>query len=301
MPYKESVLAQAIKEPLYTLYLPDDDRPQGELFASNVQKMPWSEDFEIDHEEHTVRLKDSSNGSDTSSACNAAFAKVINEAIDKDIFRTIHQQHSEMFPILGAKYPVQLERFAADLFGITARGAHLTVYTTNKYGMRIWVPRRSPSLFTYPNKLDTTVAGGVSAGETPMQNIIREAQEEASLPADLLQKGIRTTGVLTYISYELEKPGGNESCVVPDMIYVFDLEVDSDVVPVPEDGEVKEFYLMSVDEIQEALAKGEFKTNSAVVMLDFFIRHGIITPDNEKDYAEIVMRMHRRLPFPTSA
>ncbi len=206
-----------------------------------------------------------------------------------------------MFPILGAKYPVRLERFAADLFGITARGAHLTVYTMTKDGMRIWVPRRSPSLFTYPGKLDTTVAGGVSAGETPMQNIIREAQEEASLPAELIQKGIRTTGLLTYISYELEKPGGNESCVVPDMIYVFDLEVALDVIPVPEDGEVKEFYLMSLQEIKEALATGEFKTNSAVVMLDFFIRHGIITPDNEKNYAEIVMRMHRRLPFPTSA
>ena len=57
---------------------------------------------------------------------------------------------------------------------------------------------------------------------------------------------------------------------------------------------------MDVDEIQEALSRGEFKTNSAVVMLDFFIRHGIITSDNEKDYVEIMQRMHRRLPFPTA-
>jgi hypothetical protein len=56
---------------------------------------------------------------------------------------------------------------------------------------------------------------------------------------------------------------------------------------------------MRVDEVKEALSRAEFKTNSAVVMIDFFIRHGIITADNEKDYVEIVQRMHRRLPFPT--
>ncbi|KAK5165542.1 uncharacterized protein LTR77_009071 [Saxophila tyrrhenica] len=291
---------KGLDEGLYKLYLPNDQRPHGWLFASNVQRMPWSEDFVIDHGRRTIRLRGHANASSASTACNSAFAEVINNAIDKDIFRTLNKQHSEMFSILGANYPVQLERYAADLFGITARGAHLTVYTMTGDGMRIWVPRRSMSLFTYPGKLDTTVAGGVTAGETPMQNIIREAQEEASLPAELIEKHIRPTGVLTYISYELEKPGGMESCVVPDVIFVFDLEVDANVTPVPEDGEVKEFYLMSVDEVKEALAKEDFKTNSAVVMIDFFIRHGIITPDNEKDYVEIVQRMHRRLPFPVT-
>jgi 8-oxo-dGTP pyrophosphatase MutT (NUDIX family) len=286
---------------LYTLYLPHDDRAHGYLFEANVRRMPWSEDFEVDHSKRIVRLKDPSNGSDPSTACNAAFAKVIDDAIDQDIFRTIHKQHSEPFPILGAKYPVQLERYAADLFGITARGAHLTVYTMTDDGMRIWVPRRNPNMFTYPNKLDTTVAGGITAGETPMQNIIREAQEEASLSADVIEKGIRASNVLTYVSYELEEPGGMESSIVPDVIYVFDLEVGADVTPVPEDGEVKEFYLMGVEETKEALARGEFKTNSAVVMIDFFIRHGIITSENEDDYVEIVQRMHRRLPFPTSS
>jgi hypothetical protein len=32
-------------------------------------------------------------------------------------------------------------------------------------------------------------------------------------------------------------------------------------------------------------------------MLDFFIRHGIISADNEEDFVEIRQRMHRRLPF----
>ena len=262
--------------------------------------MPWSADFEINHEDRTVKLKDTFNGQDPATACTAAFAKVVNEAIEQGTFALLHQKHSELFPILGAKYEVNFERFAGDLFGFTARGAHLTVYTNTKVGMRIWVPKRSPNMFTYPNKLDTTVAGGVPSQETPFQNIVREAQEEASLPADLIETGVRATGVLTYMSYSQGQADKLEPVAVPDVVYVFDLEVGPDVTPIPEDGEVKEFYLMSVDEIQEALSRGEFKTNSAVVMIDFFIRHGIITPDNEQDYVDIMMRMHRRLPFPTS-
>ena len=291
---------EAFPEQLYTLYLPHDDRPHGYLFPQNVERMPWTDDFEVDHKLRTVKLRNSSNGADASSACNAAFEKLVNEAIEKDLFATLHFQHSEAFPILGAKYPVRMERFAGDLFGITARGAHLTVYTRTPDGMRIWVPRRSSNMFTYPNKLDTTVAGGVSADETPFQNIVREAEEEASLPADLINKNVHAAGVLTYFSYAIGVPGGKESHAVPDIVYVYDLEVGKDVVPSPKDEEVKEFYLMSVDEVKQALGKEDFKTNSAVVMLDFFIRHGIITADNEKDYVEIVTKMHRRLPFPTS-
>ena len=32
-------------------------------------------------------------------------------------------------------------------------------------------------------------------------------------------------------------------------------------------------------------------------MIDFFIRHGITSADNERDSAEINMRLHRTLPF----
>ena len=85
----------------------------------------------------------------------------------------------------------------------------------------------------------------------------------------------------------------------PEVQYVYDIELPEDVVPKPGDDEVEEFYLWSVDEVQAAMAKGEFKPNCALVVLDFLIRHGVLTPANEKDYIEIVSRLHRRLEFPT--
>ena len=56
---------------------------------------------------------------------------------------------------------------------------------------------------------------------------------------------------------------------------------------------------MTVAEVQTALMNDEFKPDSASVMIDFLMRHSIIVPENEPDYVNITMQLHRRLPFRT--
>ena len=270
------------------------------MLPSVVSSMPWTVDFNVDHHHRTVRLLIDTSKDDQSSASTLALSNLITIAIHENTFSILHGQHSELYPIIGANYPVAIERFARSLFGIVARGAHLTVFTRTKAGLKIWVPRRSPTLFTYPNCLDTTVAGGVTVGEGPFECVIREAAEEASLPEEFVRKNAYSCGVLSYVGTNDARGGGEKGLVSPDVIYVHDLEVSEDVVLKPGDEEVSEFYLWGVEEVKEALARAEFKTNSALVMIDFLMRHGCITPENEKDYVEISARMHRRLPFPTA-
>lgn len=265
-----------------------------------LEKIPWPSEFAIDHAQRVVKLQHTPTGLMTSLYASNAFQKIVDQCIDENIFPTLNGQHSEHFPVLGAEFDMWIERFAAPLFGIINCGAHLTVYTQTSQGMKIWVPRRSANVFTYPNMLDTTVAGGVAAGESPFENAIREADEEASLPEDLVRAQTKACGCLTYIQQSNGTTGDEPGVITPDIVYVFDLQIGPDLVPKPQDGEVKEFYLLSPEEITDRLSRGEFKTNSAVVMVDFFIRHGIITPDNERDYVEIITRMHRQLPFPTT-
>ncbi|KAH7013425.1 NUDIX hydrolase domain-like protein [Ilyonectria destructans] len=287
-------------DPLYRLYLPRDDRPHGYLLPEVVEKMPWTKDFKITHENpRRVDVLDSSDGKDTSAACNKALAKVVTACQEKDLFNLKGEQYEE-FAIVGVQYPVRLFRYAAPLFGIVSQGAHLTAYIRTSSGLKIWVPRRSPTISTFPNKLDSTVAGGISAEDTPFETIIREAEEEASLTEDLTRRDVLSAGVLTYITLLEQGQGEVGGLIKPDMVYVYDLEVSEDVIPKPHDDEVKEFYLMTPDEIKTALLRKEFKTNSAAVMIDFFIRHGIITADNERDYTEMSMRLHRTLPFATA-
>lgn len=176
------------------------------------------------------------------------------------------------------------------------------MYTRTAEGeFKIWVPRRSAHLKTYPGKLDSTVAGGVRADESPFECIIHEADEEASLPAPLVRQHAKSCGAITYVCASDAGSGHDAGLMATGVLYVYDMEVDHTVVPKPQDDEVEAFYLWGVQQIKEALLRGEFKTNCASVMIDFFVRHGIITADNEPDYLEIVTRLHRALPVPTSA
>jgi isopentenyldiphosphate isomerase len=101
------------------------------------------------------------------------------------------------------------------------------------------------------------------------------------------------TGVVTYV-------GNNRKndTFQPVVLYVFDLEVSEDVVLRPQDDEVEAFKLMSVEEVREAMMRWEFKPNCCLVMIDFFVRHGIITQEDEGDYLELIMRLRRPLPVP---
>ncbi|KXL49224.1 hypothetical protein M433DRAFT_27492 [Acidomyces richmondensis BFW] len=286
----------------YKLFLPGDEEPHGYLLPEIVAKMPWTGDFMVDQNSKRITVHDRSHGQKTAQAVNAAFQNIVKKCIDGDTFRILCRQHSEPFLIPSAVYdqPVYVERFAAPLFGITCRGAHLIAYTYSKdHDLHLWIPRRSQHLFAYPGMLDTTVAGGVKAGVTPFQTIIQESHEEASLEAKYIERKIYAGGLVSHMSVTGKGFKGEQGLVVPDFIYVYDLELPSDTIPKPHDEEVKEFYRMPVREVQAALKAAEFKPDSAMVIIDFFIRHGIITADNEGQYVEICTRLRRRLPFRT--
>lgn len=168
----------------------------------------------------------------------------------------------------------------------------------SKYDFRLWTPRRSRRKQTYGGMLDNTVAGGIASGEGPFESIVREADEEASLPEELVREKTEVVGKVTYIHLRSSLAGGETGCVMPETQYIYDLELPRDVVPQVKDGEVEEFYLWTVEETQDRLGKGEFKPNCALVLIDFFARRGVLTRENEGDFEEIGRRCHRELPFP---
>lgn len=260
--------------------------------------MPWTSQFTVQHEHpRKVILHDISSGKDTAKAVNEAFAEVINECVDRDLFHVLDRKHSEPFAILGANYPVYVERFAAALFGTMQCGACMVCYTNTAEGMKLWIPRRAAHLYTGANMLDTTVAGGVKAGVSPLETLIREADEEASLPEAFVRKHVASRGVLTCLHITGQEFPGEKGLVMPDVNYIYDMELPADVTPKPHDEEVKDYYCMTVPEVQAALLRKEFKEDPALVVIDFLMRHSFITPDNEPDFVEISMHLHRRLPF----
>ncbi|KAI9842118.1 MAG: hypothetical protein M1837_007479 [Sclerophora amabilis] len=234
-----------------------------------------------------------------------------------------------------------IERAASALFGIVTYGVHMTAYVLDPAspagstgsggrggaGLKIWVPRRARTKQTYPSMLDNTVAGGLATGENAMECLVREAGEEASLPQDLVRRKAKAAGTVSYFHLRDRRAGGEHGLCQPECQYVYDLDLtaehqsgdakdggnengltdaDADaakagVVPRPSDDEVEQFYLWDVQEVQEALRKGEFKPNCALVLVDFFVRHGLVTKETEGGgFLEMVSRMHRTFEFPTA-
>ena len=60
------------------------------------------------------------------------------------------------------------------------------------------------------------------------------------------------------------------------------------------DGEVGEFMLWPIEKVAEVVRDTfEFKFNCNLVIIDFLIRHGVLDPDSEPNYAAICLCLRR--------
>ncbi|RDA89476.1 hypothetical protein CP533_0298 [Ophiocordyceps camponoti-saundersi (nom. inval.)] len=180
-------------------------------------------------------------------------------------------------------------------------GAHLTAYVTDPsapHGIKLWVAKRAANKVNFPGMLDNTVAGGLVTGEQPLECMLREVDEEAGLPVDLVSRLIKSAGTVTYIYITDEAHVGEDGFIYPECQWVFDLHLPVNVTPEPTDGEAEQFLLCDVDQVRADMADGKYKPNCAVVILDFFMRHGILTAADDLNFDTINRRMHRNLPFP---
>ncbi|XP_029362679.1 thiamine pyrophosphokinase 2 [Echeneis naucrates] len=181
-----------------------------------------------------------------------------------------------------------MERAATSLFGVKRYGVHINGYVVSDSGeVSMWLARRSPHKQTYPGLLDNVVGGGLAAGIGIKQTLVKECQEEACIPAAIAEKA----RPVTTISYTYQDDGE----VFAECQFVFDLELPLEFKPRVGDGEVQDFYLLSIDKVKELLSTDDFKPNSSMVVLDFLIRHSYIEPDTEPFYQDFVAGLHHEL------
>ena len=194
----------------------------------------------------------------------------------------------EMYPVAaayGATPLLQMERAAIPLFGVRAFGVHVNGFVRGRNGVEMWIPRRSRSKPTYPGMLDNFVAGGQPIGIGLMDNVIKEAEEEAGVPPGLAARAVSVGAV----SYCMETPEG----LKPDVQFAFDLELPPGFEPRNADGEIDAFHLWPVERVMEVVRETtEFKFNCNLINIDFFIRHGFLGPD-DPDYLDVVAGLHR--------
>lgn len=187
----------------------------------------------------------------------------------------------------GEELLFKLERGAVALFGLPAYGVHVNGYVMTDQGPRLWVGRRAAHKAVAPGKLDHLVAGGQPYGLGLMDNVVKEAAEEASVPEDLA----RRARPVAALGYHCARSEGQRN----DVLFVYDLELPADFQPQPGDDEVEEFFLWPMEKVLERLRNSDdFKFNVALVNLDFALRHGALTPDDEPAYQAIAEGLQGR-------
>lgn len=202
---------------------------------------------------------------------------------------TVDGLRDELFPAMrhwGEEPRFLIDRVAVPPFGLRAWGIHLNGYVRKPDGLHLWIGRRAAGKSTYPDLLDNTVAGGQPFDLTLTENLIKECGEEASITPEMAEQAI-PVGCITYVREEKGR-------IKPDVMFCYDLEMPEDFTPVNTDGELAGFYLLPAGEVMEIIrTTDEFKFNCNLVLIDFFIRHGLLSPDDEPDYTALCEGMRQ--------
>ncbi len=152
-----------------------------------------------------------------------------------------------------------VERAAVRPLGIATLAVHLVGQAPDG---RLWVQQRAWNKANDPGLWDTLMGGMVSAGDTPDTALARETWEEAGLRIGDVQSLAHGGRVV------IRRPssdGGGAGYVREDIDWYL-CTVPKGMAPVNQDGEVVQFALMAREELAQALQRGEFTLEAALIL-----------------------------------
>jgi 8-oxo-dGTP pyrophosphatase MutT (NUDIX family) len=157
-----------------------------------------------------------------------------------------------------------IERAAARPFGLTTQAVHVNGIVG---GARMWLARRSANKPIDPGMLDNLVGGGIGVGFSVVDTLVKEAWEEAGIPAALARGAVfgGKVGVLREVSEGVQS----------ETVHIYDLELPESFRPQNQDGEVSEFTLLPFAEIES-----QNLTFEAMLVARDFLKRRI--PDSTK-------------------
>jgi len=169
----------------------------------------------------------------------------------------------------GAPALFHLERGAARYFGLRTFAAHVNGIVGIGKGTRMWLARRSVTKAVDPGLLDNLVGGGIAAGLSVRETVIKEAWEEAGIGERLAGETI-AAGVV-HVRRAMFDGLQRET------IFVHDLALPADFLPANQDGEASEHRLVRLEEAARLAAEDggpdEVTVDASAVIVDYLERH----------------------------
>ena len=193
----------------------------------------------------------------------------------------------------GAPPLFLLERAAARFFGIETFAAHVNGLVRFHSETWMWLARRSPSKAIDPGRLDNLVGGGIAAGATIPTTVVKEAWEEAGIPEVI---AVRAEHAGTVRICRAQSDG-----LQRETIFVHDLWLDDDFVPVNQDGEAIEHRRVTLADAARLIANDSgdevVTADASLVIVDCLLHHGFIAPGS-REYGILDALRHPRYGAP---
>ena len=202
----------------------------------------------------------------------AAFAEVARQLAAEGALTAWRDERYAVAVEPGDAPLFELERAAARYFGIHTSAAHLNGLVGGGEGWRMWLARRSPAKPIDPGLLDNLVGGGIAAGASVADTLVKEAWEEAGIEAGRMRSALPAGAV--HICRD--QPDGLQR----ETIHVHDLWLPAEFVPQNQDGEAVEHRLCNPAEVLALIATDEVTADASLVIADFLLRHGHIPRDD---------------------
>lgn len=195
---------------------------------------------------------------------SAALATLARQLADAGHVRGWRNELFAITPALAAPAFAVVERAAARFLGLLTFASHMNGIIAGERAM--WISRRSESKSVDPGMWDNLVAGGMPHGSHPLETLIRECDEESGIPPDLAGRAA-PHGVIEVLR---EIPEG----VQWEHVYIYDLTLPPDFVPVNRDGEVAEHRRIEPGALLAIMADRAMTVDATLVTLDTLIRRG---------------------------
>jgi 8-oxo-dGTP pyrophosphatase MutT (NUDIX family) len=259
------------REPLTGHLLRVDGEAVGIVDAARVQRLrAFTDVFIVGREaiEFAPGLHDARSRS-------RAMAEVARELAREAALTAWRDEPYAVSERYGAPPAFVLERAAARYFGIRTWAAHVNGVVHAAGGTTMWFARRSAHKAIDPGMLDNLVAGGIAADHGVFETVVKEAWEEAGIPAGLASQA-RAVGSVDVCRV-------NPDGVQRETVFVHDLWLPSGFVPANRDGEAVSHRCVSLPEAARLIAlrsgPDEVTVDASLVVLDFLLRQEALPGD----------------------
>ena len=156
-----------------------------------------------------------------------------------------------------------IKRNLLSLFGLPSYGVHCNVWTKHKDKFVIYFAKRAEKLKNFPSYIDNTVAGGQPTNLSILENLKKEAYEEAGICGKHLKK-VQRGNTVSYFH-------NNNDNFISAVIFNYHLQKVDGLELKNIDGEVESFFSLTLENIYKLLEKNQLKPNCIIPILDFIL------------------------------